>query len=246
MSCGVAYSPDGKTVLTGSFDNTARLWDATTGKPIGRPRRTTASSSRSAFSPDGRTVLTGSLDGTARLWDAATGEPIGGLLQHQSFVVFVTFSPDGRAALTCGDDNRRPALGRLDRPVAGQPPGTPRHGLRRGVPSRWEAARHRRVRLRGPGLGYRHEPLLRDIFPGGKPGVRGGLQPGRPDDRHRLRRRDGPASRRHDGPLDRGADAACVARSMRSPSTPAVRRILTGSLGQDGAALGCRHRQTRR
>ena len=33
----VAFSPDGKTVLTGSNDNTARLWDAATGQPIGTP-----------------------------------------------------------------------------------------------------------------------------------------------------------------------------------------------------------------
>jgi len=33
----VAFSPDGKSVLTGSWDNTARIWDAATGQPIGTP-----------------------------------------------------------------------------------------------------------------------------------------------------------------------------------------------------------------
>jgi uncharacterized coiled-coil protein SlyX len=70
----VAFSPDGRTVLTGSSDQTARLWDAATGKPIGEPLRHDGSVSAVAFSPDGRTVLTGSGFRTARLWDAATGK----------------------------------------------------------------------------------------------------------------------------------------------------------------------------
>ena len=35
----VAFSPDGKTILTGMLDKTARLWDAATGRPIGQPLR---------------------------------------------------------------------------------------------------------------------------------------------------------------------------------------------------------------
>ena len=69
----VAFSPDGKTVLTGSRDKTARLWDAATGQPVGRPWSIRQMVYAVAFSPDGKTILTGSLDKTARLWDAATG-----------------------------------------------------------------------------------------------------------------------------------------------------------------------------
>ena len=72
-SRAVAFSPDGKTVLTGSDDGTARLWDAATGKPIGPPLPHQDAVNAVAFSPDGKTVLTGSWDKTARLWDAATG-----------------------------------------------------------------------------------------------------------------------------------------------------------------------------
>ncbi len=64
----MAFSPDGKAVLTGSFDKTARLWDATTGKPIGPPLPHQDAVWAVAFSPDGRAVLTGSGDKTARLW----------------------------------------------------------------------------------------------------------------------------------------------------------------------------------
>ena len=58
----VAFSPDGKTVLTGSEDKTARLWDAATGRPLGEPMTHQGMVSAVAFSPDGKTVLMGSGD----------------------------------------------------------------------------------------------------------------------------------------------------------------------------------------
>jgi hypothetical protein len=64
----VAYSPDGQTVLTGSHDNTARLWDAKTGKPLHEPLLHQDLVVAVAYSPDGQTVLTGSEDKSARLW----------------------------------------------------------------------------------------------------------------------------------------------------------------------------------
>jgi WD40 repeat protein len=68
----VAFSPDGTTVITGSYDRTARLWDVSTGRPIGQPLTHQDAVSAVAFSPDGTTVITGSRDGTARFWDVAT------------------------------------------------------------------------------------------------------------------------------------------------------------------------------
>jgi WD40 repeat protein len=71
----VAFSPDGKTVLTGSVDNTARLWDASAGQPIGPTLTHENGVAAVAFSPDGRTVMTGSFDKTARLWDVVAELP---------------------------------------------------------------------------------------------------------------------------------------------------------------------------
>ena len=65
----VAISHDGKYILTGSYDTTARLWDAHTGEILQVLEGHTDVITSVAFSPDGRYVLTGSEDNTARLWD---------------------------------------------------------------------------------------------------------------------------------------------------------------------------------
>jgi Flp pilus assembly protein TadD len=100
----VAFSPDGKAVLTGSRDGTARLWSAATGQSLGPPLRHQDRVPAVAFSPDGKAVLTGSRDGTARLWSATTGQPLGPPLKHQGWVLAVAFSPDGKAVLTGSRD----------------------------------------------------------------------------------------------------------------------------------------------
>jgi WD40 repeat protein/tetratricopeptide (TPR) repeat protein len=102
----VAFSPDGRTILTGCLDGKARTWDAATGRPIGQPlvHSTTSSAVRSAaFSPDGQTILTGTDDGTAQRWDAATGRRMGRPLVHPGAVLAI-YSPDGRSILIGGGD----------------------------------------------------------------------------------------------------------------------------------------------
>ena len=122
VSHAVAFSPDGRTVLTGSQDKTAGS---------GTPRRKTdrradgammVAFDAVAFSPDGRTVLTGSDDKTARLWDAATGKPIGEPLRHDGGAIYaVPFNPDGRTVLTGSVDK----TARLWDAANGKPLGEP-------------------------------------------------------------------------------------------------------------------------
>src|SRR5262249_15374532 len=66
----VAFSPDGTTLATISLDNTARLWNARTGRPIATLTGHTGTVTAVAFSPDGTTLATASDDRTARLWNA--------------------------------------------------------------------------------------------------------------------------------------------------------------------------------
>ena len=59
----MAFSPDGKTILTGRKDKTARLWDAATGLPIGKPMEHPDNVDSVAFSPDGKRFAPGALTG---------------------------------------------------------------------------------------------------------------------------------------------------------------------------------------
>jgi WD40 repeat protein/serine/threonine protein kinase len=116
-----AFSPDGKVILSGSWDKTARLWDVATGQPIGQPMQHEGWVLAAAFSPDGRTILTGSDDKTARLWDATSGRPIGKPMVHQGRVRAVAFRPDGKVVLTASHDQ----TARLWDAASGRPLGEP-------------------------------------------------------------------------------------------------------------------------
>jgi WD40 repeat protein len=119
----VAFSPDGRTVLTGTGgavgkkNEEARLWDARTGQLLGEPLPHDQWVVAVAFSPDGKTILAGSAP--SQLWDAVTHKPIGAPLRHDPlcFDWSVAFSPDGRTAATGGEDYRtrlwESATGRL-------------------------------------------------------------------------------------------------------------------------------------
>jgi roadblock/LC7 domain-containing protein len=99
----VAFSPDGRLVVTRSNDKTARVFEAATGKEVACVAHRGEVLSV-AFSPDGRLVATGSSDGTARVFESATGREVSRLV-HQNRVNAVAFSPDGRLVATGSDLN---------------------------------------------------------------------------------------------------------------------------------------------
>ena len=70
-----AFSPDGSTVLSGSRDNTLKLWDARSGKEKCTLRGHSDMVLACAFSPDGSTVLSGCFDGSLKLWENVSTPP---------------------------------------------------------------------------------------------------------------------------------------------------------------------------
>jgi WD40 repeat protein len=100
----IAFSPDGKSVVTASQDGTARLWDDESGNELAILKGHQKDVNTAAFSPDGKRVVTASDDGTARLWDAESGKAIAELKGHADKVSSASFSPDGQRVVTASED----------------------------------------------------------------------------------------------------------------------------------------------
>ncbi len=103
---GLAFSPDGQTLLTGTYGARAQIWNARTSEPLGEPVVHQASITYVAFRPDGRQFITGSFNETSvRFWDTATGQPVEHkLLDHGDIIRTAVWSHDGQWILTGGGD----------------------------------------------------------------------------------------------------------------------------------------------
>jgi RNA polymerase sigma factor (sigma-70 family) len=152
FALALAYSPDGKMIVTSGVGRALVLWDAATGKELrvfpshGQPRGV-------AFSPDGKLIAT--TEQLGQLWDVATGKMLCELKNVQGGVHALAFAPDGRTLATANGDGAvhlwDPASGeekrRLDggrggvHAVAYSPDGTSlASGGNGGVIHLWDAA----------------------------------------------------------------------------------------------------------
>jgi WD40 repeat protein len=98
----VAFLPDGRTALSGSFDQTLALWDVASGTRLRSFRGHYDRVTSIAVSPDGRTAVSGSADKTIRLWDVATGQQRREF-DADNYVWSVAVAPGGRIALSGGE-----------------------------------------------------------------------------------------------------------------------------------------------
>jgi WD40 repeat protein len=100
------FSPRGQVLLTVDADHRARLWEAATGRPIGRAMEHPDEVLATAFHPNGRLVVTGCADGKARLWETASGRPVREPFPHKGAVRAVAFGGGGKTLVTGSSDKK--------------------------------------------------------------------------------------------------------------------------------------------
>lgn len=96
----LAYSPDGRFVVSGGLDGSLHLWDVTSGRELRVLMGHVGSVTDVAWSPDGRSLASGGEDHTVRIWDAVRGLQLRQLSGHPETLQRVAFLPDGRQILS--------------------------------------------------------------------------------------------------------------------------------------------------
>lgn len=99
----VAFSPDGKTLASGSDDHTVRLWDVAGERAVAVLDDYPDKVGAVAFSPDGKILAAGGMGGTVQLWDMGTRRPVATFKSGGVSVGDLAFSPDGEALAVAGD-----------------------------------------------------------------------------------------------------------------------------------------------
>ncbi|MFL5244917.1 MAG: c-type cytochrome domain-containing protein [Gemmataceae bacterium] len=101
----LAFSKDGKRLLSGSDDGTVRLWDVASAKEIKLFKGHENGVKCVALSADGRRLASGGADHTVRLWDTETGKELGKFTKHADLVSCVRFITAGRQIVSGSRDS---------------------------------------------------------------------------------------------------------------------------------------------
>ena len=96
----VAISADGKTLVSGSKDQTIKVWELSTGKEMWTLRGHTDNAHSIAISADGQTLVSGSWDETIKVWELSTGKEMRTLRGHIHHVTSVAISADGQTLVS--------------------------------------------------------------------------------------------------------------------------------------------------
>ncbi|MEE8468368.1 MAG: serine/threonine-protein kinase, partial [Planctomycetota bacterium] len=100
----VAWNPQGTRIVSGSYDQTLRIWDAATGTSLQTLEGHAEGVTSVAWNPQGTRIVSGSWDKTLRIWDAATGTSLQTLEGHTWVASSVAWDPQGTRIVSGSDD----------------------------------------------------------------------------------------------------------------------------------------------
>jgi WD40 repeat protein len=101
----LALSADGQRVISGSYDNTLKIWDVANGDCLHTLKGHTDSVRALVLSADGKRVISGSSDNTIKIWDVASGDCLHTLKGHTDSVRALVLSGDGQLMISGSSDN---------------------------------------------------------------------------------------------------------------------------------------------
>jgi WD40 repeat protein len=104
----VAFSPDGRRLVTGAENYLVKVWDVQTGNVLQTLPGHGGNVYAVAFSPDddGRWIASAGEDSAVKVWDSRTGKLVRSFRGHTSVVTSVAFSPDGRRLVSGSRDHK--------------------------------------------------------------------------------------------------------------------------------------------